>query len=75
MHMSVSSMMCLYMCVYIHKMVLSPSRVQLLHFMDGSPPGFSVHGILQARTLEWVAVSYSNIHNIYMIYYKELVSL
>jgi len=27
--------------------------------MDCSPPGFSVHGILQARILEWVAVSYS----------------
>ena len=27
---------------------------------DGSPPGFSVHGILQARTLEWVAISFSN---------------
>ena len=26
---------------------------------DHSPPGFSVHGILQARTLEWVAVSFS----------------
>ena len=24
-----------------------------------SPPGFSVHGILQARTLEWVAISSS----------------
>ena len=24
--------------------------------MDGSPPGSSVHGILQARTLEWVAM-------------------
>ena len=28
--------------------------------IDGSPPGFSVHGILQARTLEWVAISFSN---------------
>ena len=27
--------------------------------MDGSLPGFSVHGILQARTLEWVAISFS----------------
>ena len=27
--------------------------------MDCSPPGFSVHGILQARTLGWVAVSYA----------------
>ena len=25
-----------------------------------SLPGFSVHGILQARTLEWVAISFSN---------------
>ena len=24
--------------------------------MDHSPPSFSVHGILQARTLDWVAV-------------------
>ena len=24
-----------------------------------SPPGFSVHGILQARILEWVAISFS----------------
>ena len=26
---------------------------------DGSPPGSSVPGILQARTLEWVAISFS----------------
>ena len=28
--------------------------------MDCSPPGSSVHGIFQARTLEWVAISFSN---------------
>ena len=28
--------------------------------MDSSPPGSSDHGVLQARTLEWVAISYSN---------------
>ena len=28
--------------------------------MDCSLPGFSVHGIIQARTLEWVAISFSN---------------
>ena len=28
--------------------------------MDCSLPGFSVHGILQARTLEWVAISFSD---------------
>ena len=27
--------------------------------MDCSPPGSSVHGILQARILEWVAISFS----------------
>ena len=27
--------------------------------LDGSPPGFSVHGILQTRTLEWVGISFS----------------
>ena len=28
--------------------------------IDGSPPGSPVPGILQARTLEWVAMSFSN---------------
>ena len=28
--------------------------------IDGSPPGFPVPGILQARTPEWVAISFSN---------------
>ena len=27
--------------------------------IDGSPPGSPVPGILQARTLEWVAISFS----------------
>ena len=28
--------------------------------IDGTPPGSLVPGILQARTLEWVAISFSN---------------
>ena len=28
--------------------------------IDGSPPGFPIPGIFQARTLEWVAISFSN---------------
>ena len=28
--------------------------------IDSSPPGSPVHGILQARTLEWVAISFFN---------------
>ena len=32
----------------------------LCHTIDGSPPGSLISGILQARTLEWVAISFSN---------------
>ena len=37
------------------------SRVWLCDPMDGSPPGSPVPGILQARTLEWVAIAFSNV--------------
>ena len=33
--------------------------------MDCSPSGFSIHGILQARVLEWVAISFFRTHQIY----------
>ena len=36
------------------------SRVRLCATLDGIPPGSPVPGILQARTLEWVAISFSN---------------
>ena len=36
------------------------SRVWLRDPIDSSPPGSPVPGILQARTLEWVAISFSN---------------
>ena len=36
------------------------SRVRLCDPIDGSPPGSPVPGILQARTLEWVAIFFSN---------------
>ena len=37
------------------------SRVRLLFDpIDSSPPGSPVPGILQARTLEWVAISFSS---------------
>ena len=32
----------------------------LCDLIDGSPPGCPIPGILQARTLEWVAISFSN---------------
>ena len=37
------------------------SRVRLCDPMDCSLPGFSVHGIFQARILEWDAISFSRI--------------
>ena len=40
----------------------SLSLVRLCNPMDYSPPGSSVHGILQARVLEWVAISFSYFH-------------
>ena len=36
------------------------SCLTLCHPIDGSPPGSPVPGILQARILEWIAISFSN---------------
>ena len=41
------------------KVLISQSCPTLCHPMDCSPPGSSVHRILQARILEWVAISFS----------------
>ena len=39
---------------------LLQSCLSLCNPIDGSPPGSPIPGILQARTLEWVAISFSN---------------
>ena len=39
---------------------LLQSRPTLCDPTDGSPPSSPIPGILQARTLEWVAISFSN---------------
>ena len=39
---------------------VTQSFLTLYDPVDCSPPGSSVHGILQARILEWVAISFSN---------------
>ena len=39
---------------------LLQSCLTLCDPIDGSPPGSPVPGILQARILEWVAISFSN---------------
>ena len=38
------------------EMLIVPSGLPLCNSMDCSSPGFSVHGILKARILEWVAM-------------------
>ena len=40
---------------------VAQSCLTLCDPIDGSPPGCSVPGILQARILEWVAISFSNV--------------
>ena len=48
-------------CPFHYRVLLSRfSRVRLCDPIDGSPLGSPVPGILQARTLEWVAISFSN---------------
>ena len=41
------------------KVLVAQSCPTLCDLMDYSPPGSSVHGILQARILEWVAMPFS----------------
>ena len=43
-----------------NEMLVTQSCPTLCDPMDCSPPGSSVLGILQARILEWVAISFSN---------------
>ena len=48
---------------YNYFVSVSDSRSVVSDFgdpMDCSPPGSSVHGILQAKILEWVAISFFN---------------
>ena len=45
---------------YNHAAKSRQSCLTLWNPTDGSPPGSPVPGILQARTLEWVAISFSN---------------
>ena len=50
---------CVCVCVHTHAHVCIQLYLSLCDPMDCSPPGSSVHGIFQARVLEWVAISYS----------------
>ena len=56
----------IYMYIYIHTHTAAATAAKSLQScptlcdpIDGSPPGSPIPGILQARTLEWVAISFS----------------
>ena len=46
------------MCAAAAAAELLQSCLTLCDPIDGSPPGSSIPGILQARTLEWVAIAF-----------------
>ena len=53
------------LAIYVNKVKTNEEKVKVTQSsltdcdsMDGSPPGTSGHGILQARTLEWVAIPF-----------------
>ena len=52
------------LCLYVHAAAAAAKSLQscptLCDPIDGSPPGSAVPGIHQARTLEWVVISFSN---------------
>ena len=48
--------MCVHVCVCVCVCAHTQSHLTLCNPMNCSPPGFSVHRMLQERTLEWVAI-------------------
>ena len=50
---------CVCVCVCVRVRARAQSCPALCDAMDRSSLGFSVHGILQARTVEWVAIPFS----------------
>ena len=60
--------LCFYRIIYAAAAAKSlQSCPTLSNPMDGSLPGSSIHGICQARALEWVAIAFStNIHCRYL---------
>ena len=47
------------------------SRVRLCDPIDGSPPGSSIHGIFQARVLEWGAIAFSGDFPYFLLFKSE----
>ena len=68
MHIHVCVCMCTHMYIHVSMCVCTQTLSMcaqlcptLCDYVDCSPPGSSVHGILQAKVLEWEAVSFSRV--------------
>ena len=59
---------CIYILVCVCVCVCIQSYLTLYDPVNCSLPGSTVHWIFQARILEWVAISYSNIYSYIYIY-------
>ena len=45
---------------------VTQSCLTLRDSVDCSPPGFAIHGVFQARILEWVAISFSKLLSLHL---------
>ena len=55
--------------------LITQSCLTLCDPMNSCPPGSSVHGILQARILEWVAISFFKVYSIVVYNFLSLYSI
>ena len=62
-HMHYIICVCVCVCVCVCAHMHAQSCPALCNPMDCGLPGFSIHGIFQARILEWVAISSSRIYS------------
>ena len=53
---------------------LQQSCLTLYDPTDGSPPGSPIAGILQTRILEWIAISFSSVGEVFDFSFKEIQS-
>ena len=61
--------------LHFSECLVTQSCPTLFDPVDCSLPGFSVHGILQARILEWVTISFSKLYNLIRIVYTLVLLL
>ena len=66
-HVVIDLLLQTHMCIYSHESEVAQSCPILCGPMNCSPSGSSVHGIFQARVLEWVAMAFSTLKHTFKI--------